>query len=233
MNPVALIGLFAFLFLVTHMGVSSNAVRPWLLARIGEQAYRAIYSIISLATFVPLAVAFGYNKHAGTMLWSLRGVGPVRWLVWLMMLGAIVLFVAGLMNPSPASMTASGVSSNPGNARGVLKLTRHPGFVALGVFGVAHMLMNGWAGDLIFFGSFPVLSILGGIHQDRRKLGELGDSYRRLIDSTSFIPGLALIQGRQRWERDDTPWIAIVIGIVVTVVIVAVHPALFGGRPLG
>jgi uncharacterized membrane protein len=230
MDPVALIALFAFLFIATHIGISSSAVRPRLVAAVGEQPYRAIYSLVSFATFVPLAFAFGYHKHAGAMLWNLREVAPVRWLAWLLMLAALTLFVAGMMNPSPASM---GAPARSGAARGVLKLTRHPGFVAFGIFGFAHMLMNGWAGDLIFFGSFLALAILGGMHQDRRKLAEIGESYRSLMAETSFIPGFALLDGRQRWTSDDTPWRAIGIGVVLTVVIVLVHPMLFGGKPLG
>ena len=230
MDPVALIALFAFLFLATHVGISSDAVRPRLIAAVGEQPYRGIYSLVSLATFVPLAFVFGYHKHAGAMLWNLRGVAPVRWLVWVMMLAAVTLFVAGMINPNPASMGAPSASASP---RGILKLTRHPGFVAFGIFGFAHMLMNGWAGDLIFFGSFPALAILGGLHQDRRKIIEIGESYRSLMAQTSFIPGLALLDGRQRWTSDDTPWRAIGIGVALTVVVVLVHPMLFGGRPLG
>jgi uncharacterized membrane protein len=45
---------------------------------------------------------------------------------------------------------------------GIQKVTRHPSFIAFAIFGFAHMLMNGWAGDILFFGSFPALSILGG-----------------------------------------------------------------------
>src|SRR5690349_22790702 len=57
--------------------------------------------------------------------------------------------------------------------------------------------------------SFPALGIIRGIHQDRRKLVELGDSYRTLMSQTSFIPGGALISGRQRLSASDIPWTAI------------------------
>ena len=92
------------------------------------------------------------------MLWYLRGVAPLRWLVWLMMLVALIMWVASLITPNPGALGA------PDNLtpRGILKLTRHPGFVAFAIFGFAHMLMNGWAGDLVFFGTFPALGIFGG-----------------------------------------------------------------------
>ncbi|HXN87262.1 MAG TPA: hypothetical protein VN867_14405, partial [Candidatus Binataceae bacterium] len=62
---------------------------------------------------------------------------------------------------------------------------------------------------------------------------QLGAPYHRLVEQTSFVPGLALIQGRQHWTSSDTPWTAIAIGVVLTVVIVWLHPHLFGGYPLG
>jgi uncharacterized membrane protein len=93
--------------------------------------------------------------------------------------------------------------------------------------------MNGWAGDVLFFGSFPALGILGGLHQDSRKLHELGETYRRFVAETSFLPGAALFDGRQRWRRGDVPWLAIGIGIAATVVLVMLHPTIFGGAPLG
>ncbi len=229
MDPVVLIAFWAALFLITHLGVSSVAIRPRLVAAVGESPYRGIYSLISFATLVPLVIVFFHNKHAGPMLWNLRDVGPARWLVWLMMPAAFVLLIAGLINPNPGAV---GAPSSAGTARGVLKITRHPSFVAISMFGLAHLLMNGFAGDVLFFATFPAVGILGGLHQDRRKLGEIGDKYRGLMAETSFFPGAALLSGRQRWTAKDTPWLPILIGVATAALVVFVHPRLFGGNPL-
>jgi len=117
--------------------------------------------------------------------------------------------------------------------RGLLKVTRHPMLAAFAVFGIAHMLMNGWAGDVIFFGMFPVLAVISGVHQDGRKLRELGDGYRGFKAQTSIVPFAALISGRVKWQAADTPWSAISGGIFLTAIIVALHPMIFGGNPLG
>ena len=146
------------------------------------------------------------------------------------MLAALILFVASLINPNPATIGAPSDKSAP---RGVLKLTRHPSFTAFVLFGVAHLMMNGSVGDIFFFGTFPALGIFGGLHQDSRKLRDLGNSYRRFLDQTSFFPGAALWDGRQRWSSGDTPWIPIGIGIAATLLILMLHPMLFGGNPLG
>jgi uncharacterized membrane protein len=229
MEPVLVIGFWAVMFVCTHLVISSARVRPALVAATGEQPYRGIYSVAAFATFVPLIIEFARHKHAGPMLWYLRDYVPLRGLAWLMMLAALTFLVAGLINPSP------GAIGGPAQERpiGVLKITRHPSFVAFTLFGAAHMLMNGWLGDLLFFGSFPALGILGGFHQDRRKLSELGEGYRRFVAETSFFPAAALLSGRQRWSGADMPWAAIGIGAAATILIVILHPFLFGGSPLG
>lgn len=232
MEPVAAIAMWSALFVATHLLISSNAVRPRLIKLIGDQPFRGVYSIVAIGTLMPMIIVFARHKHAGVMFWYLRNFGPARLLTWIMMFAALIILVAGVINPGPSSMVASAGSAASG-AHGVLKLTRHPSFVAISLFGFAHMLMNGWAGDLIFFGAFPALGILGGIHQDRRKLRDLGDSYRRFVESTSFFPSVALISGRQRLTTSDMPWIAIGIGAALGVVLVMFHPYWFGGSPMG
>ena len=233
MDPVIAIALWALLFLGTHLVISSRAVRPRLIAMFGEQAYPGIYSLVALATFVPLCLVFFRHKHSGAMLWNLRDVPAIRYLVWVAMLFAFILLVASFITPNPGSMGAQSEDKHASTARGVLKLSRHPSFVAFSAFGFAHMLMNGFVGDLIFFGTFPALSIIGGLHQDARKEAELGDSYKALENSTSFFPALALIEGRQHWMASDTPWVSIALGVALTAIVLWLHPMIFGGNPLG
>jgi uncharacterized membrane protein len=230
MEAAGFILFWSVMFVGTHLLISSSVVRPRLTRAVGEWPYRGFYSLVSLVTFVGLCVEFGYHKHRGPMLWYLRDIDPIRWLVWLLMLVALVILVAGLMNPAPAAIAARGRIGAP---VGVQKLTRHPSFVAFTTFGIAHLLMNGWLGDIFFFGTFPALGVLGGLHQDIRKLSELGATYRDFLAETSFIPGAALIAGKQRWKAADTPWRAIAIGALLTAILIAMHPILFGGNPLG
>jgi uncharacterized membrane protein len=232
MEPVAAIALWSSLFIVSHLLVSSRTVRPRLIGLVGDQSYRGIYSLVAIGTLTPLIIVFGRHKHAGAMLWYLRNFGAARSLTWILMFAALIVLTAGVINPGPSSMVASAESSGRG-PHGVLKLTRHPSFVAFSLFGFAHMLMNGWVGDLIFFGTFPALGILGGLHQDHRKLADLGENYRQFVDRTSFFPGLALIRGRQRWTATDTQWAALAVGIALGIVLVLLHPYLFGGSPIG
>ncbi len=230
MDATVWIALWAVLFLASHLIISSSAVRSRLIGAVGEQPYRGIYSLIAFATLGPLIYEFARNKHAGPLLWALRAVAPIRGLAWLLMLTALILLVGSFITPNPGVIGAPKGGSEP---RGLLKITRHPGLVGFSLFGIAHLLMNGRAGDVIFFGLFPALGIIGGMHQDRRKIRELDDRYREFVAKTSFVPFAALIGGRVRWAGNDMPWAAIGAGVVLTVAIVAVHPMIFGGHPLG
>ena len=233
MDPVLAIAMWALLFLGTHLVMSSRGLRPRLVALFGADRFAGVYSLVALATFIPLCVVFASHKHSGAMLWDLRGIPVLRYLVWALMLFAFIMLIASFITPNPGAMNAIGAAQSASGPRGVLKISRHPGFVAFSTFGVAHLLMNGFVGDVIFFGSFPALSLIGGRHQDSRKQSQLGESYRSLEASTSFFPGLAMLTGRQHWTAGDTPWSAIAIGLALTALILWLHPILFGGNPLG
>jgi len=229
MDPVAEIALWTGLFIGTHFLLSAEPIRAKLVDLIGAQPFRGIYSLVAIGTFIPMVVAFAHHKHAGAMLWNLRAYPAVRALTWLLMFAALIFLVAGLINPNPAAIGAP--SRN--RPSGILKITRHPSFVAFISFGLAHLLMNGWAGDVIFFAGFVVLGVVGGLHQDQRKLREIGAPYREFLAATSFFPGRALMERRVKWSRGDMPWTAVAIGVAVTIALVTFHSVMFGGSPIG
>lgn len=172
------------LFAATHMALSSQRLRPRLVARLGARGFQGAYSLLALAIFVPLVWSYYAHKHAGPYLWDLAKLPGVRWVGTAAMGAAIVLVVAGLVQPSPASM-------RPGKpvVRGVARITRHPLLMGLGLWGVAHLLLamvN--ASELAFFGGFPIFAVVGCDHQDKRKLATLGESYRAYVAATPFLP---------------------------------------------
>jgi uncharacterized membrane protein len=211
MNTAGWIWFWGALFVISHLVISSKLVRPKLVGAAGAQAYLGIYSLVAFATLVPLIFAFSYHKHSGPMLWYLRNHDTMRGLSMLLMLFAFIFFAGSLVNPAPSGIRGAAI----GQPHRILKITRHPSFVAFILFGFAHLLMNGWLGDIGFFGTFSALGIVGGLHQDSRKLGELGAGYSELKRASSFFPGAAIISGRQRFGADDVPWLAIGLGVAL------------------
>ena len=104
MTHVAEIALWTCLFVGTHFVLSSEPIRKRLVGLAGAQPFRGIYSLVAIGTFVPMAMAFARNKHAGAMLWNLRNDSAARGLTWFLMFAAVILLVAGLINPNPAAV---------------------------------------------------------------------------------------------------------------------------------
>jgi uncharacterized membrane protein len=152
MDPVSAIALWATLFVASHLLISSQSIRPALVNRIGELPFRGLYSIVAFGTLIPLVMIFSRHKHAGAMLWYLRGFVAVRALTWLLMFAALIMLAASLISPSPSAIGAP--TDRVANVSGMRKITRHPGHVAFSLFGIAHLLVNGWVGDVIFFATF-------------------------------------------------------------------------------
>jgi uncharacterized membrane protein len=219
MGTTATILLLWLAFAASHMGLSSDRLRPQLVARLGERGFAAFYSLLSFAFFVPLVAVYYGDKHAGPLLWNLGGVPGVRWLVYAGMGLAFALAVSGMARPSPSSML-------PGKTEviGVYRITRHPLFMGVGLYGLLHLLavpVN--ASELVFFGGFPVFVLAGCRHQDARKLGTLGDDYRRFYEETPFLPGSR--RGFLRGVAEQP--IPMAIGIAVTAVLRFFHANLF------
>ena len=104
------------------------------------------------------------------------------------------------------------------------RITRHPVFMGLGLFGALHLVANGFASDAVFWAGFPIFALVGSAHQDQRKRATLGDPYRAWCDATPFLP----FAGREtaRGLREMGP-IPIAIGIALAVVLRLLHGPLF------
>ena len=226
MGTVLLIGVLWTAFAGAHVWLSSSGVRPRLIARLGAQPFQGLYSLVALATFVPLVWLFVTHKHAGPLLWTTLGpAGLARAANNVLMALALVLLVSSLLpgGAAPSSMLAHG----PATARGMTRITRHPTLAAFGLFGVAHLLVNGNLGDVVFFAGFPLFTGIGGRHQDGRKAHAIA-GYDALIATTSIVPFGAVATGRQRLVVRELSLAAIAIGLVLTVATCTYHGALFG-----
>jgi uncharacterized membrane protein len=208
-------------FAATHIGLSSMPFRERLVARLGENPFRGVYSLISFAFFVPLIWVYFTNKHAGPSLWTIPTGIPLLLVMYVGMAVAFTLVIGSLARPSPGAVIPGGATPH-----GVQRITRHPLFMGLALFGLLHLLPNGSAADIAFFGGFPVFSLIGGWHQDQRKLAEGPASYRSFYQSTPFLPftGGATLQG----IREISP-IIIAVAILATLVVRHFHASWFGG----
>jgi len=212
------------LFAATHMAFSSLRVRPRLVATLGERGFLGVYSLVALATFVPLCWIYFSHRHAGALLWApLVAGGLALWAIYLLQAVAWILVVAGTLAPSPVAVGLP-EARRPKQATGVHLITRHPTFMGVGLFGALHLLVMGFSSDVAFFAGLPLFALLGCAHQDRRKLATLGAEYRAWHAGTPFLP----FTGREtgRGLRELSP-IAVAVGIALAIVLRWLHGPLF------
>lgn len=224
MSPFSTLVLLWLAFGVSHMLLSSARIRPRGIALLSEGGFMGVYSFIALGTFVPLVWVYFTHKHQGPLLWAVSMTPLLYWVLFAAMTVAFILVVSGLMAPSPTSMSA-GPKEGPAQPRGVHFITRHALFMGFGLFGLVHLVANGFATDVAFFAGFPIFAVVGCMHQDRRKLASDGASYRAFYDATPLIP----FTGRQtlRGLRELSP-LAVLIGVGLTLVVRHFHRAWFG-----
>lgn len=211
----------------THIVGSSVPVRTYLMERIGTLGFKGLYSLVSLATFVPLCVVYFRNRHAGAQLFV--PVAGVDLVAHGLMLLALVVLAQGLITPNPMASSAEMSGVFPDRARGIQRLTRHPVNFGFALFGLAHLPVNPFGGDWMFFGGFVLYALLSAAHQDRRTLASRRPEVRSFQADTSLLPLGAILSGKQRLELGEYHRPALVVALLSFALLRAFHGNMFGG----
>lgn len=214
------------LFAGTHVLGSSLPVRRRLIRTLGLGPFKGLYSVVALATFIPLFHTFFTNRHAGAYLFSLPD--GARHVSEGLMLLAMIILVQGFASASPLN-TVSELTGRIPAPRGILRITRHPMNLAFGLFGLAHCLANPFLGDWMFFGGFIVYALASALHQDRRTLAAGSDGARSFIRETSYLPFVAILLGRQRLAVREFSPAGLVVALVVYFLLRHYHGDILGG----
>jgi uncharacterized membrane protein len=189
------------LFVGVHIVPMMPTWRKALTDRVGEGPYKAGFSLLALVGLIGAIVAYRFTPHVP--LWSspeaLRPVSAV------LMLGAVWLFAG---------------------AKGALwfkRIVRHPMLWGIGLLGVAHLLSNGEVAGLVLFGGLAAFGFVWQPLTDRRDAEADPAGWAETARTTSFWPFA-------RWHaRHDLVTVRpLVVGAVVYVVLILLHPWLFG-----
>ena len=132
--------------LVIFLGVHSVRIfgegwRSRARQRIGENAYKGVYTLASLAGFALLVWGFGQARQQPVLLWT-----PM---VWTRHLAALLMLVSFVF------LAAAYV---PGN--GIKARVHHPMVLGVKTWALAHLLANVTLADTVLFGSFLVWAVL-------------------------------------------------------------------------
>lgn len=205
MKPALGVALFWLAFAGSHVGLSTRRIRARLVERLGAAGFFALFSAVAAVTFAALVRFYALHRFAGAAGPAL-GVAHegVRALLSGLAFAGIALSLASL-GAYPASPYALG-SANVREPRGLERVSRHPFFAGMALFGAAHALLATRLAGAVFFGALAVYAVAGAAHQDRRFLAERGEAHARWLAATSFVPFAAIAAGRQRLVWRELPW---------------------------
>jgi uncharacterized membrane protein len=223
MNPMAHLAFATAAFLGMHC-VASTPLRTALVKTLGENAYLGLFSLASFATLGWMI--WSYTRAPFAALWPGMRFAPL-----VVMPVALVLLACGLMSRNPTAVRQQGALRSSDATRGILRVTRHPMMWAFALWGLCHILARGDAAALIFFGGFVLLALSGTLLIDARKAATLGEDWTRFAAATSNIPFGAILAGRNSFRPGEIGWTKILTGLALYVVLLLLHPYLFGSRP--
>ena len=214
-------------FAGTHMGIASRPVRDRIVARVGELGFAAAFSSIAVTTFTCLVAWYATHRTLGPAGPALGGVPALRAALMAVVVTGVVIAACSLASypGSPYALLRDGAAPGP---RGIARVTRHGFFVGVALVALAHTLLATRLVSVVFALGFAVLTIAGGLHQDRKLLARRGADYAGYLAETSFVPFVAILAGRQRfvWREIARP---VLVGLAAAVCLRSVHAHLFDG----
>jgi uncharacterized membrane protein len=210
------------LFAGSHVLFGFPPLRQRLAQRLGEQRFVAAFCAVAALTLAALAVAvarFGDQGPAGLAL----GAHPAARLV-LASLAVLGLWMAMAALPGYGRSPMALFRTRFPPPAGFAKISRHGFFVGMALFAVAHAALAPTLAQAIHIGGYAALALIGARWQDRKLLGRHGQAYADYMASTSVLPLLALLQGRQRLAPEDRLPRVLLRAAVVTAALLVAHP---------
>jgi len=223
-NPVLGTAALWLVMLGTHIGLASRRPRAALVARLGEQGYLFLFSIVAGVCFTALVSFYAAHRFDGPPGLALGNDPLLRVALISAIILGVVLAAASLVDYPRSPMAIFGrPTSEP---YGISRITRHSFFVAMALIGGAHVLLAPHLVGAVFAGGLAVLGLVGSWHQDRKLLRLRGEPYAAYVAATSTIPFAAILAGRQRLALRELPLRALAMGVVVAALLRAGHDSL-------
>jgi uncharacterized membrane protein len=217
---MTLLILAAALWVFVHVGISGTSLRDAVVARLGEGRFMLAFSIASVVSITLLVLA--WQNAETTFLWS--APAWLRWILALLMLPSFVLFMASHKR-NPTAVGNKGLGEEP---RGIQRVTRHPMLMSFAIWGLVHVIGNGDAAALVFFGAFLVTAAAGMPSIDAKLARRHGQAWAGFAAKTSILPFGAILAGRNRLVLSEIGWMPPVVGLILWAALLHFHRAVFG-----
>ena len=206
--------ILIIIFAIIHSGGAALRNKAELL--MGPRLWRLVFVLLSLPSAIILIGYFLTHRYDGIRLWNLQGNSFVFYVVWALTAISFIFLYPATYNlleiPSVKKPKVRIYST------GIMRVTRHPQAIGQIIWCIAHSL---WIGT-----SFTLVTSIGLIchhlfaiwHGDKRLEFKFGEDFYKFRESTSVIPFLAIIDGRQVFkfrEYFKLSQLGILIAIIV------------------
>lgn len=212
---------FAFAaFFLTHSIPIRPPLRPWAVARLGHAGFGVAYSALSLAVLAWLIAAAGRAPYVPLWDWA-------PWqnhVVLAVMLPVCLILSLAIARPNPFSFGGAHNDRFDPARPGIVRLTRHPLLLALGIWSAVHILPNGDLAHVILFGTFAGFAMLGARLVDRRRQREMGQRWHDLR--------AALSEGPASLSPTADTLLRLAAGLMLYAGLIWLHPPVIGVDPL-
>ena len=176
-----LIGIVLF-FGAHSASIVALPVRERMVAK-NAIAWKAVYALASLAGIVLMVRGYADLRSAPTVIYTTP--------YWMRHVSALLLLPVFIFFVAPYF---------PGRIKTALK---HPQLVAVKLWAVAHLLVNGMLADLLLFGSFLAWAVVDRISLKRRTQRPLpGAPESGINDAIIVVVGLALYAVFALWAHE-------------------------------
>ena len=206
--------ILIIIFAIIHSGGAALRNKAELI--MGPRIWRLVFVSLSLPSAIILIGYFLTHRYDGIRLWNLQGNSFVFYIVWALTAISFIFLYPATYNlleiPSVQKPKVRIYST------GIMRVTRHPQAIGQIIWCIAHSL---WIGS-----SFTLVTSFGLIchhlfaiwHGDKRLEFKFGEEFYKFRESTSIIPFLAIIEGRQVFkfrEYFKLSQLGILIAIIV------------------
>jgi uncharacterized membrane protein len=225
MQPALVVAVLWMVFAGTHIGLASAPLRARLVARLGEMGFTLLFYVIAAASFAVLIAYFAAHRFAGAPGLSAASLPLLRVPLMLLIVAGFMLMVPALLGYPrlPSALFGQAI----GTPRGVERITRHPFFAGMALFGAAHALLASHLVGTVFFGSLALFSAVGAWHQDRKLLARRGQPYAAYLAGTSAVPFAAILAGRQHLIWKELPIGGLLGGVAAALALRIGHDGLW------
>lgn len=211
MDPLVSLVAASLAFVGTHFALS-HPLRAPLVGAIGENGFRVVYSLVALATFVWMVMAFQDVGPGGIPLWN--GMGEAIWIFATVAMLFASVMLAGSFIGNPALPAPGAEKLAEKEPHGVFHVTRHPMMWSFALWAATHVLLSPTPRQLVLAGSLGFLALVGAHMQDRKKEVLMGEAWAHWEAKTSYWPrfGGLLKAGALAWIGGVVIWLAATYG---------------------